>query len=238
MILDPHFPETIKVAIANWVDVYTVRLDQHLNAAWPALAASLEKGIDSMSWHELAFGPGEDFLKRCIQPAVECWVECHVQPIVEEAVAELKKLIPGGQGSFRAKGPMDLDRRGNLRFGDVLEVLTLPGGILVAGGAVTMAIVTTTKWLIFTTVIVNWPLLIAGLVIGAALAIFGGSQLATLYEKLRRRFRDQLLPQIKAAVVGKGIDHKGQHVPSMLAQLKHKVRETARVAIASFGKQG
>jgi hypothetical protein len=234
MLDDEGLAHEKTVALDAWADRHTALLDQELTDAWPALAACLEEGVATLSWRELAFGPGKDFQRRCVGPAVERWVGLHVLPAGERACAELEALLPKGHGPLAGSAPAAGGGEGNLGALDVLKGLTLLGAPLAAGGALWAAITTTTNLLVFTTVAVNWPLLIAGLAVALALAFFGGAHLARLRGELQKRFRGKLLPRVKAALVGEGVEHGGERVPSLLAQLQGKVREAAGAARAAL----
>jgi hypothetical protein len=233
MSSEESFRQERRVAIDRWADTYTARLDQELTTAWHDLAHRLEQGIANLSWSELAFGPGEGFQRHC-QGDVQQWVERHVTPIIDKACEELHNLLGKDVGRLEGNTPGHFRSGGNLKAMDVVKGLALPGGVLIGGTAVSAAIVTTTKLLILTTVIVDWPLLIGGLIGGGILALFGGSQLARLREELRRRCRDHLLPQIHDAVVGNGVQRDGHWMPSLLVQLRDRVQQTAEAARSSL----
>ena len=102
----------------------------------------------------------------------------------------------------------------------------------------TAAVAEVTVWLVFTTVVVNWPLLLAGLAVGTALSLFGVYRLAQLRETLQRRFGQRLLPSLEGAVVGGGVQRDGRQIPSLKDQLKQKVRETAEAARKALDARG
>jgi hypothetical protein len=163
MSSDPARREEIRLAITGWANKYTARLDQIITNAWPDLANRLEACMASLFWSELAFGPGKDFQQRCLDPAVERWQERLIQPLIQVALDDLTDIFEDKQSGLApdAVAPA-FAAEGQLEKLDVLKLLSLPGGVLIAGSAVFAAIVTTTKLLIFTTVIVYWPLLIGG----------------------------------------------------------------------------
>jgi hypothetical protein len=222
--------EEKEVALARWADRYTSRFDQELTNAWPDLAERLREAVASLSWVELSLGPGKDFQEKRIQPAVESWVERYVQPIIEEADRELRELLPQASEPIKNDARADVPAEGALYLTDVLRGLALPGGVVVGGGTLAVAITTVTTWLIFTTVVVNWPLLIAGLAVAVALSWFGVVSLSGLPKELQERFQKKLLPGIREALVGKGVEHKGERIPSLKDQLVLQVRETAEAA--------
>jgi hypothetical protein len=219
-----------RVALARWADRYTARFDQELTNAWPDLAERLRQAVALLSWVELSLGPGKDFQEKRIQPAVQSWVERHVTGIIEEANRELHGILPQESEPIKGGSQADVPAEGALYLTDVLRGLALPGGVLVGGGALAVAVTTATTWLIFTTVVVNWPLLIAGLAVGVALSWFGVVSLAGLPKELQERFQKKLLPGIREALVGKGVEYKGERIPSLKDQLVHGVRETAEAA--------
>jgi hypothetical protein len=230
MNLDPLLLHERKMAIACWADKYTARFDQEVTKAWPDMKDRLESIIAGMSWSELAFGPGKGFGEQAIEPTVKAWVETHVQPILDDAVRDLRDCTRQDLADVTPGAPSGTDERGALQSLDVLKGLALPAGALVASGAVVAAIVTTTKLLIFTTIVVHWPLLITGLIIGGILSLFGGQHLAKLKQTLQSRFREGLLPKIRESLIGDGVEREGQWVPSLKDQLKTKVKDTADAA--------
>jgi hypothetical protein len=117
-----------KVAVARWADRYTSRFDQALTAAWPDLGERLKEAIGQLSWRELTLGPGKEFNERRIQPAVQSWVERHVQPLVTEAVEDFCGLDLSRPDQVRAEPRANDVSGGGLEVMDVLQVLALPGG--------------------------------------------------------------------------------------------------------------
>ncbi|MCK5795903.1 MAG: hypothetical protein KAI47_01885 [Deltaproteobacteria bacterium] len=103
---------------------------------------------------------------------------------------------------------------------------------LIAGIAtgVTAVIVAIGTVLWFITVI-SWPLLIGGLVVGAALSIFGGARASKLGDTISKRFSKAFIPKIKKALIEDGYSHKGEKFPSTLQQLITKLEETADAVI-------
>jgi hypothetical protein len=215
------------VAVSRWADKYTQRLENDLTQGWPVVANSVGEGINSLSLRQLAFGPGKDLQNGVIEPAVTRWVERCITPLIDDALEELQALLPKAPGRLTVDLPRGFDGERNLKASDFAKVAMLPAGPLVAGGAVYVAIATTTKLLVFTTVVVNWPLLVTGLAVAGVLTIFGTKHLACLKDELRCRIRDKLLPRLKDALVGEGIKRDGEIVPSLLNQLQAKIRETA-----------
>lgn len=125
-----------------------------------------------------------------------------------------------------------------LTAGDVLGGLSLPGGVLLGGGATWLAVASVTQFLIFTTVVVNWPLLMLGLAAAALLIVFGGHKMADLHRKLSERFESNLLPRLREALVGAGAVHEGNPVPSLRAQLQTAIRQAAAQARQALDAQG
>jgi hypothetical protein len=226
---DPR--EAKKVAIARWADKYTARFDQALTDAWPDLESRLHESIAKLSSYELMAGPGKGFQAKCIDPAVAGWIERHVQPVIEDAGKEFREKIQGEPGMLQSAFHADAPGERVLHTGDVLIGLALPAGLLMSGGSVTAAIATTTKLLIFTTVVVNWPLLIGGLIAGTVFCLIGTVSLAGLKGRMRERFENRLMPHLKNAVVGEGIVYRGEHIPSLKDQLKPQVRDVAARAL-------
>jgi hypothetical protein len=106
--------------------------------------------------------------------------------------------------------------------------------LFVGGGTVPTAVATVTTWFIFTTVVVNWPLLIAGLTVGVVLSWIGVANLANLRRDLQSRFQERLLPHLREAVVGSGVQNQGRTIPSIKSQLQQQVRGQAAAACRRF----
>jgi hypothetical protein len=232
------FLQERRVAVARWADRYTARFDQGLTDAWPDLADRLRQQVAALSWYELTAGPGPEFRDKRIQPAVQAWVERHVRPIIEDADRDFPETALPERGDLRGGVQADAPSDGALCATDVLKGMALPGGVLVGGGAVVMAITTATTWFVFTTMAVNWPLLIAGLLIGAALSWFGVVRVSGLGTELQRRFEDKLLPPLREAVIGAGAEREGKRVPSLKDQLKQQVRDRAEAARRALERRG
>jgi hypothetical protein len=224
-----------KLEIANWCDKYTARFDQELTTAWPDLAQRLREKFGKLSIWELGMGPGEKALSSLIDPVVTAWVARHVQPIIEDAIREFPGTIQCSPDVRGLDNPNSPPVGGMLETLDVLKGLALPAGVMIGGGSLAIAIVTTTKLLIITTTVVYWPLLITGLVIGAALSWIGVVNLAQMKDRFQARFTNHLLPKIGAAIAGQGTEIKGQHVPSLMEQLKQQIRDVATNALKSVG---
>jgi hypothetical protein len=226
------------VALSRWVDRYTTRIDQELTNAWPDLADRLDEQIAQLSLSELALGPGEDFQRTRVEPVVRRWVERHVLPILEDAERELREIIHAEAGF--SVGDVCLHDRvgGALKAADVLKGLALPGGVLLGGGAVGVAIATTTQLLVLTTVAVNWPLLVAGLLAGAALSWLGAGSLARLRQRLSERCETRLRGPIREALVGQGVRRGNETVPSLRDRLVQQVRDAAAAATPRLGERG
>jgi hypothetical protein len=227
-----------RVALARWADKYTARFDRELTNGWPDLADRLRQQVAGLSWYELTVGPGPDFREKRIQPAVGAWVERYVQPIVEDADREFPESAQVGPGDLQGDVRADAPSGGALYATDVLKGMALPGGLLVGGGAVGMALTSATTWLIFATIEVNWPLLIAGLVVGTVLSWFGVISLAGLGAELQRRFENNLLLPLREAVIGTGTEQGGRRVPSLKDQLKRQVSDRAEAARRALERRG
>jgi hypothetical protein len=227
-----------KVALEAWADRYTTAFDQTLTTAWPDLADRLEQGISTLTLYELATGPGKPFKEGSIRPAVEAWVERHVKRLREKAESEFRNIVEAEAEPLPDDVPGDVDVGGTLEPTDVVKGLALPGGLLLGGGAVGVAITSTTTWLVFTTVVVSWPLLIGGLALGLLLSGFGVYNLSRLKQGLQDRFRKRLLPAIENAVIGTGIEHEGKHVASLKDQLIHEVKHAAAEARQKLDNEG
>jgi len=227
-----------RVAITRWADRYTTRVDQTLNASWPDLVDRLQEAIGKLSWWDLSVGPGKEFKEQHIKPAVQHWVERHVSPLVAEAFKEFRELSSWAPEQVQGDPAVDAQTGSVLEVVDVLKMLTGPGGVLVASSALYMAIVSTTSWLVVTTVAINWPLLITGLVVGALLSTFGIYTTAQLRTTLEDRFRKGLLLPIQDAVIGDGVQREGQNIPSLRCQLIKSIEKTAAAACQHLDEKG
>jgi hypothetical protein len=235
---DESWRQERKRALARWVDKHSVALEHGLTVGWPDLRQRLQQGIEHLSWSELATGPGEEFRKRWIERPVTDWVGTHVQPLLEEARKDLHSILPPAAGPLLARTSVPANAHGTLSATDVARVLTLPAGLLLGGGALATSIGTATSWLIFTTTVIHWPLLIGGLLVGTFLSLFGVWSLAGLKAELQARFTRRLLPQIEDAVIGKGTQQGGTHIPSLRDQLLCQLEATAEAARNHLEEQG
>lgn len=216
-----------KVAIAWWVDTYTARFDQALTTAWPDLADRLRAAVATLSWSELAFGPGKEFKKKQIEPAIRDWTQLHVQPIIEAAQEEFRRLVQTDETRMKAEAEFGAVDGGALEFADLLKALGVPGGLLLGGGAIAALITEGTVWLVFTTIVVNWPVLICGLLVGGVLALFGAGSIGHMLGQLQDRFTKRILPTLERAIIGEGTEHDGKHIPSLKDALKQMVHDAA-----------
>jgi len=216
---DDAYLHEARLALQGWADKYRSRIDKDLHDGWPDLKDRIQDAVGRLSWKELATGPGSDFQKERLNPAVEAWVSHYVEPIIEDAAREFQTLACDIEQSLSASPAGNQKALSGLSSIDVLEALTLPMGATVAGVAVVAAIGKVTTLIIFTSIIVKWPLLIAGLIVGGVLIAVGALRLATLKDRLRGRIERHLLPQIKDAIVGNGVVQGGRHEPSLRQKL-------------------
>jgi hypothetical protein len=171
--------------VDRWENKYTTRLDRDLTKAWPELVNRLQQGIDQLSWSDLTFGPGAGFKQKQIDPRVSLWYQLNVEPVVTEAREELRQIVQVDLEKLPQPPAVEAPGDGALNVIDIARSLTLPGGLLVGGGALAAGITTATSWIFWTVVVVNWPLLIGGLVVGTALCCFGVYSLTNLKADLR-----------------------------------------------------
>lgn len=218
------------VATASWANKYCGRLDEVLEDRWRDLTDRVRAGLDQLSWSELSFGPGDDFSQRVIEPAVKAWIERHVEPLIREATDEFRSTVqlepnwkPGSPGC-------KILTEGELQVADALQASLLPGGVALGWGAVTAGLVTTTKLLIFSTVVVNWPLLVGGLLAGTVLSWCGIVSLSDLKRRLKGRFEAKIAGQLREGLVGQGIQQNGRLMPSLKSQLQTQIRGIAAEA--------
>lgn len=215
-----------RLQIERWAEYFVAQTATKLTEAWPALADDLRKNVGELTVYQLSRGPGDDFREKVIAPAVEAWHQRYVQPLLDEASGELR-IIAQADLDRLARDPIATPSGGTVQALDVVRAMTVPAGVLVGGGAVAAGIVTTTKLLVLTTAAVHWPVLVTGLVVGAVISWFGIADLMWLRQRLQTRFENNLLPVIEEALIGAGVDHEGEHIPSLREQLEQQVRETA-----------
>lgn len=219
-----------QVAASRWAEKYCLRIEQVLHTSWHELAERIREGIDQLSWYELTIGPGESFSKRVIEPEVRAWVERRIEPLLREATDEFLETVQAEPDWQRGWSGPQVHAGRELGLMDMLPGLLVPGGVAIGYGAVTAAVVTTTKLLIITTVVVNWPLLVGGLVIGTTLACFGVYRLSDLKTRLKQRFEKTLTGKLKEGLIGKGLHHDGKQMPSLLSQLQEQLEAVAAAA--------
>ena len=85
--------------------------------------------------------------------------------------------------------------------------------------------------------VANRPLHVGGPVVGAARSWFGVVNVAGLRRELQDRFSRRLPPAVREALVGEGLGHGGEKVPSLRSQLQRQVRERADAARAALGEE-
>ena len=218
-----------RIDLQKWADKYHSRIDQDLTNAWPVLKERLRDLVDEMSLWELVLGPGTDFRDNRLSPTIESWAKANVMPIVEAAEKELQRLIESIRVDRNDPYP-DTARswEGNWRFSDAggPALAAIGAGAGLAGLVLGISKITT--FLIFTTLIVNWYLVIAGIVIGAVLFAYGSHRALSFKAELRDRFRKLLLPKIEETILGNSFELEGKTILSVRCQLKETIdREKA-----------
>jgi hypothetical protein len=227
-----------KLALAAWADRHTACVGRQLEAVWPELAVVLREAVSALPLRRLVLGPGKSFANQSVDPAVEAWVQRRVRPLLEAAIADAPVCACLQPGQLGGAAPAAGEPGSVLSVGDVLGGLCLPAGAVVGGGAAWLAVTTVTQFLVFTTLAVNWWLLCVGLAVAAVAAAIGGHSVIDLRRRLRERFEKRLLPRLREALIGAGIEHKGQRVPSLRAQLQAAIRQAARQARQKLDEQG
>jgi hypothetical protein len=214
--MDAH---EIRIVIQAWADKYRARIDRDLTTAWPELENELRSLIDQMTLRELTIGPGADFQNNRLQPRIASWSASHIKPLAEDAEKDLHKIFESLQllpsGSTTIPGAW----KGTLRFDDLLGPAAAGLGVGIGVAGVVLGISKATTWIIFTILVVNWYLVIAGLVVGLALYAAGSHRMLGLQGRLRERFRAKLIPKIQEAVLGDCFLVKQEKVPSIRRQL-------------------
>ncbi|MBI3822048.1 MAG: hypothetical protein HY289_05125 [Planctomycetes bacterium] len=225
----------IATKIQAWADKYHARIDRDLLSAWSDLELRLRDLVDTMSLRELTLGPRADFHVQRLGPVIATWATGHIVPILDAAEVELRAICESIRNLHGVSQEVPGEWSGTLSFSDVWGPGAAAAGATVGVVAVILGISKATAWLIFTVIVVNWYLVIAGVVVGAALIALGGYGTFGLKAKLRDRFRDKLVPMIKEAILGDTFELNGKKVPSVRCQLKDVIERGKVEAIRMLG---
>src|SRR4051812_34304164 len=79
MALEAGLAEFKRAEVSRWRNHYLARVDRDMRNSWPDLEGRLREGAASLSFGELAFGPGK-YNDRCVKPAIEHWTQSVVRP--------------------------------------------------------------------------------------------------------------------------------------------------------------
>jgi hypothetical protein len=227
--------QELELVIVGWANKYSARIDHDLNNGWPDLELRLRDLVDEMSLKELTLGPGSDFQDNRLDPMIQSWTDRHVTPILEDAEKELRKIYESIQVLHVDSHVVPGEWKGMLSFGD----LTGPGAVAAGAGvgvaAVVIGISKATSWIIFTVIVVNWYLVIAGVVLGVILIALGAHGMLGLKAKLRDRFREALVPKIKEVILGESFKHGGKEMLSVRRQMKEIIERSKDEALRQLG---
>ena len=230
--------ESAKLATRNrvlsWRDTYVERIDSGLRDGWPALKDRLEATVSDNPLSILKMKPST-FVKTKLQPEIESWIKARAQPVMDDAVRDMEEIWQGALEQDGVTAPVTDGAEG----GRGLEEVGLALGPLVAGIAASVAaVVAGIGVFLWFFVTINWPILIGGLAVGAVLTGLGFAQTAKLKETLFRRFTKTFIPKIRAALIGEGYTHKGEHHPSTRKQLITKIEESADKTLNELKQAG
>jgi hypothetical protein len=102
---------------------------------------------------------------------------------------------------------------------------------------VALGIAKVTAWLIFQVIVINWPLVIIGVVVGAILIALGGHGTFGLQARLRQRFRERLIPKIKESIIGESFELNGKQLPSVRCRLKELIERGKAEALCMLAER-
>lgn len=229
------------IAIQVWADKYHSQIDRDLTMAWPLLKDKLEDLAEAMTTWELVRGPSVKFRDERLGPVIENWTKAHIAPILQDAQKDLRSLIDGLRA---APGLPQPNAEFNSQLDSALRVRDAAGPALLAGGLGTgvatlmIGIGKSTTFLLFSTMVVSWPLVIGGLVITAILIAIGTLLTQDVKRRIRVRFREQLLPRIETTIIGEDFEHEGKRVLSLRRQMKATVEEWKELALQVLKQEG
>ena len=226
-------PNEIRIAIQAWAAKYHARIDRDVTTAWPDLELRLRNLVDNMSFKELVLGPGSDFQNDRLKPMVENWAHNHISPIVEDAEKDLRNIYLSVQELDLNSHGVPGEWGGTLSFRDIWAPGAAVGGVVVGVAAVVGGISKVAVWIVLSALVVNWYLVIAGVVVGVFLFALGFHGTLGLKAELRDRFRDKLLPKIKEAILGEAFNLDGKQVLSLRRQLKCMIEQSKTEALPS-----
>lgn len=216
--------------VYRWRDEYKAEAERVMVHALPDLRERVRRAVSDLSLRELALGPGEDFSRNVLAQIIQEWIDRYVCPLIQQAeTAFLTEVGMPPEWSPPSNGSTP-GVRGELRTTDVLKGLAAPMGVGVGAASLIVAITTTTHFLVFTTVVVAWPLLIVGLSLAGVAILFGGGSLARLRTRLVLRLEHQVEPRLREGLVGAGVDGR----PSVLAELQGAIDQVADQALTNL----
>ena len=78
---------------------------------------------------------------------------------------------------------------------------------------------------------INWPVLIGGLVVGGALSLLGVVKLTQIKRQIVSRFTKIFLPKIQNALIGNGYMQEKKTYPSLSKQLQESIEQTTQTLL-------
>ncbi len=217
----------LRLQVLRWKDEYKTQIDEVLTSAFPQLESRLKEVVDQKAIDMLKGGP-KKFTKEILEPEIIDWVKQHTESLMQHAQQELAHIVTHTIEQTTNFRHGQLEAGGSSLTTDLLAplVAVIAGiGTMVAGVVFSIS---TFLWL-FT--MINWPLLIGGLVVGGALSFLGVVKLSQLKTQIVTRFTNIFLPKIRDALIGKGYEHEKQHYPSLNRQLQNSIEQTSQTIL-------
>lgn len=217
----------LKKEVRAWSRATQDRIGRDMESSFAELEKNISARIKETPLLDLIRGGAPKFTEEILTPEIEDWVERVTQPIMSDAQRTLQRIVAVHMNKeTRTAFLLDGDNAMLMDVGATVLGLASGIGIMIAG---VVAGITTFIW--FFTVI-NWPLLIGGLVVGGLLAVMSSARAARLKDRIIDRVSDKLMPKIKDALIGEGYEHEGEKHPSLREELQRSIREVAKRAEA------
>lgn len=216
------------VDLAKWSDEYTSRFQIEMSSNWHKLKSKLQEGVSKLDYAELAFG-SSTFNEKWVKPAIEEWMTEVVQPVIESATTDFANILDNKHTPRWTYDELTGQKsvQGQLGIGHALGPALVAGGAGTAAAAYTAGITTTTTFFVFTSTVILWPVLLAGLAASLVLIAAGLLTMNGISAALQKGFENTVLPPIENAIIGDGIEIYGSKKPSALSQLCEHVKENA-----------
>lgn len=221
--------------ILNWKDTYKARIEEDLTNAFPTLDLRLKEAVNNNILDMVKVGVGpKKFVKKILEPEIISWIKRYAEPVLNSAQEDLTQIIShtiNPDKNFR-EGSLE-----NAEFSNIGMDILAPIAVIIAGIGTMVAgiLLSITTFLWFFTMI-NWPLLIGGIVIGGALNILGVMKLSQLKLQLSDRFSHIFMPKIRDALIGEGYKQDDKKFPSLKGQLQDGIDQAATTILSEIRK--